>query len=97
MPSLDQLQHALSEQKLIVIPVSEDRGAAVVSAFYQRHNLTHLPIALDTAGVAPSFFKLDGLPTTLLVNPQGEVIDRFEGETDWSSPSALSFFNALIR
>jgi len=97
MPSLDALQKKIPSSQLIVLPLSEDRGDAVVSSFYRNHALTRLPIAIDHAGIAPSVLKIDGLPTTFLINPQGYIVMRFEGDTDWTSPEALAFLHTHIN
>jgi thiol-disulfide isomerase/thioredoxin len=58
MGSLDALQKIADPQKLRVVALSEDRDADTVPAFYKIHNLTHLPIAIDSAGTAPTVFHL---------------------------------------
>ena len=96
MPSLDALQKDMGVQ-LAVLPVSEDRGDTAVSAFYARHGLTQLPVAVDAAGIAPSAFQTKGLPTTFLIDPQGQEVARFEGTVAWDSPEVLAFLRAQIN
>jgi len=91
MPSLDRLQQQANPQKLRVVTLSEDRDAEDVPIFYHRHNLTHLPVAIDSAGTAPTALHLTGLPTTLLIDPQGFEIARVEGEADWTAPDMLRY------
>ncbi len=91
MPSLEKLQKNFDPRRLIVLPLSEDRSDGVVGVFYRNHGLTHLPIALDTAGRAPSALHFHGLPTTLIIDPQGQEIARIDGEIDWDSPEVLGF------
>jgi thiol-disulfide isomerase/thioredoxin len=97
MPSLEALQKSFPTQQLVVLPLSEDRGDGTVSAFYQRHRLTHLPVAIDHGGVAPEALKIEGLPTTFLINADGQIIARFDGSTDWDSPDALNVIRAALR
>ncbi len=96
MPSLDALQKQFGDKKLHIVTLSEDRGDAIVTGFYKTHNIANLPVAIDTAGTAPSAFHLNGLPTTLLIDPQGNEIARLEGEADWSSPEAVDFLHSKI-
>ena len=95
MPSLDKLQQSFDPRRLIVVPLSEDRGEGTVGAFYRSHGLTHLPTALDTAGRAPSALHFHGFPTTFLIDPQGQALARIDGETDWVSPESLSFLQNM--
>lgn len=97
MPSLDALQKKFDAAKLAVVPLSEDRGDATVNAFYARHKITHLAIAVDHAGTAPSALKLNGLPTTLLIDPQGNEIARIEGDEKWDGDPAMEFLRAQTR
>jgi thiol-disulfide isomerase/thioredoxin len=97
MPSLDALQRSADPARLAVIPLSEDRGDSVVGAFYKTHKITHLPIAVDHAGIAPSALKLRGLPTTLLIDPQGREVARIEGDEDWNSADAAYFLKSQMR
>ena len=95
MPSLDQLQQKMGT-RLVVLPLSEDRTDTAVSAFYLRQALTHLPVAIDSAGIAPSALQAHGLPTTYLINPQGQEIAYFEGNIAWDQPEALAFLQAQL-
>jgi thiol-disulfide isomerase/thioredoxin len=97
MPSLEALQKNFDPKKLIIIPLSEDRGDSVVQSFYTKHTITALPIAIDQAGTAPASFHIDGLPTTLLIDPQGRVISRFEGDADWSTPDVVDYLRTRTK
>ncbi|MDR3448434.1 MAG: TlpA disulfide reductase family protein [Alphaproteobacteria bacterium] len=96
LPSLDQLQAKLGT-RVIVLPLAEDRGDDTVAAYYKLHHLTHLPVAVDRGGIAPSALNLKGVPTTLLINPQGLEVARYQGDADWMSDDALAFINATTQ
>jgi len=96
MPSLDRLQQRFDPETLLVLPLSEDRTPDRAKAYLKAHRLTRLPFAFDAAGRALSAFYLDGLPTTLLIDPQGREIARLFGTYDWNSEEAVSFLRAQI-
>lgn len=94
MPALDALQAQLGEDGLVVMPVSQDRGgAAAVRPFYGRQGLDHLPIYLDPRGALFRAFGARGLPTSVLIDREGRVVGRIEGDVDWVAPEAV----ALMR
>lgn len=94
MPSLERLQAELAGEKFMVLPLSQDRaGLPLVREFYQAHALTGLAMFADRSSSAGRSFKLRGLPTSVLLDPEGRELGRFEGSADWSSPEAL----ALVR
>ncbi|MDD3371162.1 MAG: TlpA disulfide reductase family protein [Alphaproteobacteria bacterium] len=97
MATLDALQGRTNPQRLTVIPLSEDHTDGAVGAFYRTHNITHLPVALDTAGRAPGAFKLPGLPSSVVIDPQGREVARLEGLTDWASPEAEDFLKNAMQ
>jgi thiol-disulfide isomerase/thioredoxin len=98
MPSLDGLQAKFGADRLIVLPIIEDReGLTAARTFYDRHQLTHLPVLADTAGHAPAALHVRGLPTTLLLGPDGRELARVEGGADWLSPEAVAFLQAQMK
>jgi len=94
MPALEVLSKALAPQDIAVLPLSSDRGGAdTVSAWYQAHRITGLPVLLDPKGAMARAFNARGIPTTVIINVAGRVTARLEGAADWASPEA----QALIR
>ena len=43
-----------------------------------------------------SALHAQGLPTTVLIDPQGREIARVEGNEDWNAPEAVNFLNAAM-
>jgi len=97
MPSLEVLSKALAPQDIAVLPLSSDRGGAdTVSAWYQDHGITALPVLLDPRGAAARAFNARGIPTTVVISPKGQVVARLEGAADWSSPEAQTLIRTLM-
>ncbi|WP_254070172.1 TlpA disulfide reductase family protein [Acidisphaera sp. L21] len=91
MPALDDLAKLVARDDVVVLPVSSDRGgAAVVRRFYADHQIANLPVLLDPKNALAYSLKVRGIPTTLLINPQGEEVGWLEGAADWSSPDAVT-------
>jgi hypothetical protein len=40
-------------------------------------------------------FKAYGLPTSVLIDPQGREVARAVGAADWAAPAASAYFKAL--
>ena len=94
MPSLEALSKALAPQDIAVLPLSSDRGGAdAVSAWFQEHGITALPVLLDPKGAMARAFGARGIPTTVIIDTGGQAVARLEGAADWASPAA----QALIR
>ncbi|MGE3623480.1 MAG: TlpA family protein disulfide reductase [Bdellovibrionales bacterium] len=98
MPKLDQLSDALGDKRFAVIALNEDHaGADIVRLFYKRHAIKNLPVYIDGSGRAPFVLHARGLPTTILLDPQGMEIARLEGAADWTSPSMIEFLQSKAR
>lgn len=98
MPTLDGLQQALGGDAFKVLAVSEDRGGLnTVEPFLRdKLNLQTLAIYLDSDGELAQAFGLRGMPTTYLLNAQGQVVGGLEGPADWNSEAARALMQYYI-
>jgi hypothetical protein len=98
MPALDHLSKALAPQDIAVLPLSSDRGGADrVSAWYQAHGITGLPVLLDPKGAMARGFDARGIPTTVIINTNGKVVARLEGAADWAAPDVPAMIRKLTQ
>ena len=96
MPSLEALSKALAPQDIAVLPLSSDRGGAdAVAAWYQQHGISGLPVLLDPKGAMARAFNARGIPTTVVINANGQVVARLEGAADWGAPEAAMLIRRL--
>ena len=97
MPTLDRLQEKLGSGRFDVLALSIDRGGAgVVRDFYNEIGLQHLQIWIDPTTKASREISVIGLPTTLLIGPDGKELGRKIGPAEWDAPEAIAFFRAII-
>ena len=97
MPALDRLARMLAAERIAVLALSSDRGGrAVVEAFYQRVGLSVLGIWLDPRGAAARAMGVRALPTTLIVDRQGQVRARLEGDAAWDTPPFVAAIRRLV-
>lgn len=97
MPSLDRLQAALGGPDFVVLTVSQDRdGAAAVVPWYRRMGVEHLPVLIDERATAARAFGLTGLPTTLLIDRDGRILNRVLGGKEWDRPATMAMIERAI-
>jgi thiol-disulfide isomerase/thioredoxin len=90
MPALDRLQAKLGNSGFEVVPLSIDRnGLPAVNAFYQELGLEALGIYVDASGKAVGNLGAVGIPTTLLINPEGLEAGRLVGPAEWDGPEII--------
>ena len=94
MPALDRLQAALGGDSFTVVALSSDRaGTKVVDPFVEKLGLAAIKPYLDPPGAATRAFAARGLPTSILIDRNGNEVGRLEGKAAWDSADA----KALIR
>lgn len=98
MPALDRLQGELGGDDFQVVAVNVDtRGGDRPKAFLDEIGVTRLGLYKDDSmGIFNDMRargRATGLPTTMLIGPQGCEIGTMYGPAEWDSPDAL----ALIR
>ncbi len=94
LPTFAAIAPALAKTKILVLPISVDLdGSKSVKPFYASHGITSLPVLLDPDGSATDALNTDGIPVSIIINPQGQLVARLDGSANWNSPATL----ALIR
>lgn len=97
MPTLDRLQAELGGPRFEVVALSVDRaGPEAVRDFFDEQGIEHLGLYIDTGMRALSRLGIAGIPTTVVLDPQGNEIARAIGEADWATPEMLAYFRDQI-
>jgi thiol-disulfide isomerase/thioredoxin len=97
MPALAVLAEKLKGADIAVLPLSSDHGGVpVVEKFYTDHRISDLPVLLDHEGDDARTLNVRGIPTTLLIDPQGREVGRTEGAVAWGDDAAVARLKALI-
>lgn len=97
MPTLDRLQAALGGPAFEVLALSIDHaGIDAVKAFYRDIGLKHLRVYVDPSSQAMTALNVLGIPTTLLLDPEGHELARLTGTKEWDSPEILALLKEII-
>ncbi len=97
MPALERLAATLEDEKITVLPLSSDRGGKlIVEAFYRRVGLTGLGIWIDPRGSAARALGARGLPTTVIIDRDGQERARLEGDAAWDRPDMVAAVRRLV-
>lgn len=94
MPELDRLQAEFGGEAFEVLALSVDSaGPEVAAAFLSEIGVEHLALYHDPSARANFTLAAFGLPTTILISPDGFEIGRMAGPANWASEDA----KGLIR
>lgn len=97
MVYLDRLQGDLKGQPLAVIAATEDEGGiAAAKAYLVREKLTFLRPFADPGGGLARALQVRGLPTSLIIDKYGRLVQQVTGPYEWDNPKILAVFRALL-
>jgi thiol-disulfide isomerase/thioredoxin len=98
MPTLERLRAELGGPDFEVVALSIDRqGLPAVREFYAEVSLETLPIYVDQTGAAQRALNALGLPTTLLLDREGNEVGRLLGPAEWDSPEMVAFLRDYLE
>ena len=92
IPYLDQLQVNKKLSNIIILPINIGReGKERPKKFFSDLKVENLEIFFDISGNLASKFALRGLPTTILINKNGEEFARIVGLYDFSDENFIKW------
>ena len=98
MPALDRLQQALAGSGAQVATVAiQSGGREKARDFMEENDLAALPGYADEENALPREIGVLGLPTTLILDPQGREIARMQGDAEWDAPEAEALLRRLAE
>lgn len=97
MPDLNNLQVEFQDQDFIVVPVASGKqGAEEPAAFLRKRNLDALTTYYDPGSQFLRTFDIETLPTTFVLDKNGNMRGGVVGMTDWYSDEAKALVRALL-
>lgn len=96
LPALDGLAASLPQDRYAVLLVSQDKGGvAVAKPFLEKLTLKNVNSYVDPGGKLSRDLGIRGLPTTVILDPQGIVLGRLEGPAEWDNEAFVGPIRAL--
>lgn len=98
MPSLERLEATLGGDAFLVLPLCIDAdGIGRGRRFYDEIGINRLPLFWAEPMRVQLALAFIGLPTTLLIDPEGREMGRLQGPFDWSGESAFAQISEVLR
>jgi thiol-disulfide isomerase/thioredoxin len=95
IPSLIELQKEYGPKGFTVIGISTDQGgAALVDKFVKKMG-TNYPVLLSDSTTLTDFGGILGIPTSFLINREGDVVKRYDGYVDHKT--LVNDLNAILK
>lgn len=97
MPDLNELQKSLGNENFEVVLISQNSdGIASSLEFLKTNNITNLTTYIDSNRNIARSLKTNALPTSILINDEGQEVGRLVGPAEWNSGDAQALINYFI-
>ena len=97
MPMLAALQKEFGGADFEVLTLATGRNTpGGIAKFFDENGLTDLPRHQDGKGLVAKDMSVFGLPTTVILDRDGQEIGRLRGDADWYSDSARAIISTLV-
>jgi peroxiredoxin len=80
----------------VVLGVNMREAPNRVKTYVAKHRLT-FPHLLDTDAKVVSMFAVPGMPTTFLIDREGQVLGAGVGYRNWASPATHRLVESLLK
>ncbi|MFA5104672.1 MAG: TlpA disulfide reductase family protein [Candidatus Margulisiibacteriota bacterium] len=97
MPSMQKLHETLKGPNFEMIAVSVDRGGMErVKDFIEKNGYT-FKVLLDSDGSAARKYSVSSIPSTFIIDKNGNIVSHVIGERDWASSAAIAEIKKLTQ
>lgn len=95
MPSMEKLYREFKNKDFIILAVDMQEDSETVKKFKAKFKLS-FPILLDTDGVVASYYGVNAIPVTYLIDRAGYLYAAALGARDWDSEDAFLLIKHLL-
>ncbi len=96
MDGLNKLAQHYDGKDFVILGVSLDSGGWRVVESFLKKNPIQFPILLDENFHVSDSYEIFRVPATLVIDPQGQMLERIEGARDWMEPSVIQKIDRLL-
>ena len=95
MPSMEKLYREFKNKDFVILAVDMQEDSETVRKFKAKLKLS-FPILLDEEGVVASYYGVNAIPATYLIDRAGYLYAAALGARDWASEDAFLLIKHLL-
>ena len=92
---MNRASRALRNEAVVWLAVNVGEDSEAVEAFRSDYPIA-FTVLLDTDGRVSKDWQIAGMPTTFVINPEGEIAHQIVGKRDWNDAAHLQLVRQLI-
>lgn len=99
MPTLDNFANKYTQGlNATIIPVSiDDYGFTAINGFYSGNSINYLGKFLDQNQNLMDAFRVETIPTTIILDENGNELERIVGFIDWDKNKVVKYVSNVIN
>ncbi len=92
---IDAMYNKLQDEDFMVMAVDIQEDEKKVKSFMKKYGID-FPVFLDSSGAIAQNYAVSGIPTTYIIDPNGDIVGRAVGPRPWKSEDSLNFMRSLM-
>ena len=96
MPSMERLWQKVKGKGIVLLGINVGENADTIFEFTGNYPVS-FPLPMDLEGKVIESYPIQGLPTTFVIDPAGNVTHRAIGSREWDSPSMVKMLQGLRK
>ena len=96
MPSMEKLYRQLDGSAFAMVAVDLQESSEQVRRFVEAAGFS-FTVLLDTSGRTGASYQVSGIPTTYIIDKEGNVLAHTVGGREWYTPDMISLFGDLAE
>ena len=96
MPSMEAVYQKLKDKGLEILAVNLGDSKSKVSAFMNENKLS-FPAVLDEKSVTGSYYNVQAIPATYIIDKRGLIVARIVGSINWNTPKIISALETVLQ
>lgn len=94
MPSMQRAWEKLQKEDIVLLAINVGEDSDAIFAFTAEYPV-EFPLLMDKTSSVSREWRVRGLPSTYVIDPQGRIIYRAIGGREWDAPELLEQIRAL--
>jgi len=96
MPALERLWQKVKNKEMVVLAVNVGENADIIFEFTGNYPVS-FPLLMDKDGKVIENYPVQGLPTTYIIDPHGNVTHRAVGGREWDDDAIVSELERILN
>ncbi|HKJ04951.1 MAG TPA: TlpA disulfide reductase family protein [Geopsychrobacteraceae bacterium] len=97
MPSMEKLYKKLGKEDFVILAINIEPDAREYVAEFLAKNPYTYPVLLDGESLVQELYGAYRLPETVIVNRQGEIVNRVVGGRDWMDETMIQLLASMVN